>query len=1345
MSHSDSDADPLVDLAQEFADRYRRGERPSLSEYAGRYPEHAERIRRIFPAMVAMEQLGSSGEWSGGTLADRPGSGPALERLGEYRILREIARGGMGVVYEAVQESLGRHVALKVLPLHRMVRESQLERFRREARAAARLHHSNIVPVFGVGESGGVHYYAMQYIQGQNLEDVLQEVRRLRGRPVESPVVGTRRSGLSASLAQSLLSGRPGAARGDAGVRATGFAPLAADAPSPTLVEPGSSASESDLAGQSELQYARSVARIGLQVAEALAYAHQQGVLHRDIKPANILLDTQGTAWVTDFGLAKADDSAELTEQGDIVGTLRYMAPERFGGRADHRSDIYGLGLTLYEMLTLRSAFVSSDRARLVQRVLHVEPPRPRKLDRSLPRDLETIVLKAMAKEPGRRYATAAALAEDLRRFLADRPILARRAPAWERTWRFCRRNPALAISGGLVVTLLAAIAIGSAAWTARLDAELRRTGEARRSEQAAKKDALDKLWRSYLARAQAGRFGRRPGRRLDGLDALREAIPVARSVGAPRSSFDELRDEAIACLALPDLRPGKAAIDLPAAAGGPVFDAWFRRYALTAPGGEVLVHRVGQREPIARVIGPGAPLGRLWISPDGRSLAIAGADALQVRDIDAGRVVLHRAGKAVSLEFDSDSHRAAIGLADGTVVLADVTDGRELTRFQAGFTPAPLALRADGTRLAIADEFRDTGVQIWDLEPPRKAAVLRLAERGPAVALAWSPDGHRLGVGLANSSAAEIWDIAARRPSVVLEGHAQRVGLLSFHPDGRLILTISWDGSSRLWDVATGRSVVHWQSQIIDPHFARDGKACGVVAIGGEKRLLEVEPGREYRTLNVDLGVGRGDFYRADIGPDDWLAVGMADGVRLWDLDTGGEMAFLPIGWVTSASFLSGKEGRELLSCGPTGLYRWPIVEEPESPGRMRIGAPRAVRLPISPSVASVTPDGRAALVSDEGAGKAIVLDLETESVRCTLAPHPAVSEGFLSPDGRWAATSGWHTSTVKIWDARTGSLARDLPLGPQNAAFFSPDGRTLVTSLFDRYGFREVPSWRAVRDLNWEIPSYPGWVAFSPDGRLVALERAPGVVHLLDAETGRTLARLDDPDSDRARWLGFTADGGRLVAIAPYSRAIHVWDLREISRQLAGVGLRDEPLSSLWAEEPAPRPRRSAGVVVEASASAGLALERKSRAEIGWARRAIAAKPGSALERNTLAWSYLTAPEPVSDPARALELAQEAVRLEPGNPMYRNTLGVAYYRAGRYREAIDLLQADLEGQEDRFLPWDLCFLAMSYHRLGEKDRARDYRAWALRWSRDQKGLSVEHVHEFTAIREEMEATLAR
>ena len=187
----------------------------------------------------------------------------------------------------------------------------------------------------------------------------------------------------------------------------------------------------------------------------------------------------------------------------------------------------------------------------------------------------------------------------------------------------------------------------------------------------------------------------------------------------------------------------------------------------------------------------------------------------------------------------------------------------------------------------------------------------------------------------------AEIWDVADRREVVTLEGHAQQVNVLRFHPDGDLVLTCSWDGTARLWDAGTGRSVVHWQSLVGDPHFGRDGRACGVVKVGGETRVLEVEPGREYRTLVAGLGPGQSEYYRADISPDDLLAVGMEDGVRLWELDTGRELAFLPIGKCQTTSFVAGKRGRELLSCGPGGLYRWPIVEEAGARGRLRIGAP--------------------------------------------------------------------------------------------------------------------------------------------------------------------------------------------------------------------------------------------------------------------------------------------------------------------------------------------------------------------------------------------------------------------
>ena len=247
------------------------------------------------------------------------------------------------------------------------------------------------------------------------------------------------------------------------------------------------------IAERGESQYHRRIARIGLQVAEALAYAHDQGVLHRDIKPSNLLMDDEGTVWVLDFGLAKAEAVGEQSASRDIVGTLRYMAPERFDGRSDRRSDVYGLGITLYELLTLRPAFDAAQQAALIHQVLHGAPTSPRQIDRRIPRDLETIVLKAMAKEPSARYASAHALGEDLRRFLENRTILARRSTSLERTGRWCRRNPAVAALLTSVVALLTFIAGYYSVSATRYRHQFERA-------RAAEIDGREKLFTSYVA-----------------------------------------------------------------------------------------------------------------------------------------------------------------------------------------------------------------------------------------------------------------------------------------------------------------------------------------------------------------------------------------------------------------------------------------------------------------------------------------------------------------------------------------------------------------------------------------------------------------------------------------------------------------------------------------------------------------------------------------------------------------------------------------------------------------------------------------------------------------------------
>jgi serine/threonine protein kinase len=345
-----SDADPLGAIADEFVEAFRQGKRPSVEEFARRYPAHAAEIREMLPALVLMEKAKSAAAPPGPRKPAAPAP-TALRQLGDYQILREVGRGGMGVVYEARQLSLGRHVALKVLPSAALLDPRHLARFQREARSAARLHHTNIVPVFGVGEHDGLHYYVMQFIPGLGLDLVLEELRRLRQSPgsrllarpevPDSPTETTR--DLSAvAVARSLVSGPSGeqAAHGPPTTAPGDKPPPVAGPPAerePDLSgSPASSATihlpgQTDPSGLTESgrQYWQSVARIGVQVAGALAYAAGQGVLHRDVKPSNLLLDEKGNVWITDFGLAKADDDDNLTQTGDIVGTLRYTGAHR--------------------------------------------------------------------------------------------------------------------------------------------------------------------------------------------------------------------------------------------------------------------------------------------------------------------------------------------------------------------------------------------------------------------------------------------------------------------------------------------------------------------------------------------------------------------------------------------------------------------------------------------------------------------------------------------------------------------------------------------------------------------------------------------------------------------------------------------------------------------------------------------------------------------------------------------------------------------------------------------------------------------------------------------------------
>jgi Flp pilus assembly protein TadD/serine/threonine protein kinase len=370
---------------------------------------------------------------------------PEHGRLGDFQVVREVGRGGMAVVYEAEQISLGRRVALKVLPFAATLDARQLQRFKHEAQAAGHLQHTNIVPVYFVGCERGVHFYAMQYVEGQTLAALIADLRRHSDRP------------------------------GQQSPAATGpYVPPAEPAAAATQPVAGLSTAHS----HREPAFFRAAAQLAIQAAEALEHAHQMGVVHRDIKPANLMVDGRGNLWVTDFGLAQFQTDASLTVTGDLVGTVRYMSPEQaLANRVliDHRTDIYSLGVTLYELLTLRPAFAGKDRQELLRQITFEEPCRPRRLNRAIPAELETIVLKAMEKNPADRYATAQALADDLRRWLEDKPIQARRPSLVQRARKWGQRHRTMVRTAAVCLLLTLVVVAGSVGWVVR-DQAARRT-----------------------------------------------------------------------------------------------------------------------------------------------------------------------------------------------------------------------------------------------------------------------------------------------------------------------------------------------------------------------------------------------------------------------------------------------------------------------------------------------------------------------------------------------------------------------------------------------------------------------------------------------------------------------------------------------------------------------------------------------------------------------------------------------------------------------------------------------------------------------------------------------------
>jgi WD40 repeat protein/serine/threonine protein kinase len=1225
------------ELAEEFAERYRRGERPSLQEYVDRLPEMADEIREMFPALVEVEQVEREAREDG--LRQQPAL-PFFKELGDYRILREVGRGGMGVVYEAEQISLGRRVALKVLPRQASGDRSVRERFRREARAAARLHHTNIVPVYEVGQDGDVRFYAMQFIQGQGLDLVITELRRLRHRAGSQP--GVRAASLDRSLrprpehsgrgiagpmtgdgvevspvVMSILGGRfdPGSGvperaaassstptRAPAGGRTTqvgtgveldanGSDPASkptevdgaiagdtnvtdrehprAPAPSSSAFPPSSSAI---LPGGTQLSsvesghrsFFRSVAQIGRQVAGGLAYAHARGIVHRDIKPSNLLLDTEGVVWITDFGLAKGDDEG-LTQSGDILGTLRYMAPERFRGEGDARADLYALGLTLYELLTLRPAFDSRDRPEMIEQIKIEEPRRPRSVDARIPRDLETIVLRAIEKDPKARYQTAEAMGEDLGRFLANEPIKARQVGAAERYWRWARRNPGIAALGGVLTGVLVIATVVSLVAMERFrNLAIAREGERQkadlaREEEAAARRKADQANASLLSTQEDLRrtvYATRSSLALDAWDA--------HDVGHLRSLLDLLRPTP----GEPDLR------------------GWEWRYlwqlghedrltlrgehngftdVVFSPDGQTLagleengrIHlwdrRTGQSRPTIGVrirdilyhLNPKSGVHALAFSSDGRRIAGPGPEAsLVLYALDTGLPTVRFEGDqraVLDLAWSPDGRTLVGALSSHVMRVWNARDGHLIHDAFGGHggPVAAVAFSPDGRTIASAGY--DRTVKLWKPEDHRHPLAILRGHTDEVRALAFSPDGRRIAsAGLDRSL--RIWDARSGGEVAVIRGETGSMTSLVYGPDNATVVTGSADETVRVWDTASGQELRTFKGhadEVGAVAFSTDGKDIASAGADSTVRVWDAASPPRPRTLRSPSVLTYGGAVEClAFSPDGRRLISGHDdhALRVWELPSGRTLHVIKGHTHVIMCVAFSPDGRTIASGDTAGSVRvWDAAD----------GQHRHTLTGHIDEIGGLvfTSDGQT-LLSGGHDGTIRACDLATEAVQYVLRGESKEVYGLaLSPDGRTLASTSRAKKTCILWDlaGRRPTATLRGHTEALNMVAFSPDGRTLATSSADN----TVRLWDAAdgspRGILEGHTSGVLGLAFSPDGRL-ASSGWDKTIRLWEPASKQTLLILKG-HAGRIRNIAFSPDG-RTLASASEDRTLKLWE---------------------------------------------------------------------------------------------------------------------------------------------------------------------------------------------------------
>jgi WD40 repeat protein/serine/threonine protein kinase len=1074
------------------------------------------------PLLRAMEELKARRDTVSSDSAAASLTGTRLRDLGDYEILEELGRGGMGVVFRARQASLRREVALKVIMAGQLASPAAVQRFHVEAEAAAKLDHPNIVPIFEIGEHGGHHFFSMKLVEG-------------------------------GALGERMAGGRRPMAHLDA-------------------------------------------ARLLATIARAVHHAHQRGVLHRDLKPSNVLLDAHGQPHLTDFGLAKMlETDSGLTLSHAIMGTPSYMAPEVAAGNMKQvttAADVYSLGAVLHELLTGRPPFTGDNVHALLQQVREAQPSGLRLLNPAIPRDLETICLKCLEKEPARRYASAEALADDLDAFCQGEPIAARPVTPPERLWRWCRRKPALAATLA-ALHLVFALGLGGVLWQWRRAEVLGRNAHRQRER------AEVAVFHSDLKRAE---FLLETERTAQGLAQLARQLrhTPTNQVLAERL-LNALTFRAF-CLPLAPLRHD-VAVNSPKAAG----------HARTFPfdfDGVVVVVNFSRDGSLLVSAGKDGTA-RVWAAATGESV---------------GPPLRHRA-EVVWADFDAAGGRVVTASLDGTAQVWSARTGDAITPpLQHEDAVWFAAFSEDGQRIVTASD--DRTARLWDGQTGQSLGTPLLHER-PVYFAAFSPASSRLltaerdgparlwdsqtgdflsivdhqfrreiarpfpqfdpggdSVAASRGRSAGLWRTAHPRANRAWLEHEEDVTTLAYSPNGQRLATASHDGMARIWDVRTGtalRSVRH-QLGVVSVQFSDDGTRLLTGARDRTARLWDVETGQGV----VEPLRHEGLVFAARLRADGHRIATLSgtDGAWLWEASRSPPwpVTCRHAGPVRMARFdpasrrvVSIGEGAASLFDAATGerlaelthAFRQEILATDFAPdGRlatatahgntvlwttngMRIGPPMQAwrgERPRESALYAVSFGGLGGrrLVTASEDGLARVWNTQTRTF-VPLAHSNRVNCVRFSPDGNWILTASWD-ETARLWDAETGQ-----PVLPPfqherevDWADFDPTGRRIATASKDKL----VRLW-SVQTGKLRTPPLPHAdvlaerhpLDFSPDGTLLATVAGPAL-QVWSADTGQPVTASLKLGA-RLNSVRFAPDGARVVTASEDGSA-QVWDAR-------------------------------------------------------------------------------------------------------------------------------------------------------------------------------------------------------